>query len=117
MPWGLFAVDSILEDEAKARKIEYNHEVRSLSYLADSGVPSFDAHRLVNAEFERVDATRLYRYYQKMGGINTGTDILGWLTNEKKEIVQQCLRGIDNRRLDFDLDALIIRIKENYRPI
>lgn len=111
LPWGLFAVDSIVEEEAKARKIPYHNELRNLSYLADAGVPSFDAHRLVNFDFERVDATRLYKQYKRRGGLNMGVDILGWISNEKNENLISAISGFDKRRIDYDFYSLIDKIK------
>lgn len=111
LPWGLFAVDSIVEEEAKSRNINYNNELRSLSYLADAGVPSFDAHVLVNYDFERVDATRLYRGYKRKGGLTLGVDILGWLINETPENLAIAVKGTDNRRIDYDFATLVEKLK------
>lgn len=114
LPWGLYAMDSIIEEEAKKRGINYNNEVRNLSYLTDAGVPNFDALRLVNLDFERVDATRLTRKYNEKGGLNgLGVDIIGWIVHEDIRIIEQALKGFDNRRIDYDLPKLINVIREN----
>jgi len=111
LPWGLYAVDSIVEEEAKSRNINYNNELKSLSYLTDAGVPSFDAHRLVGFNFERVDSTRLYRLYKQKGGLRLGVDITSWVMNENEETLITALRGPDNRRLDYDFFEVIKAIK------
>lgn len=111
LPWGLFATDSIVQEEAKKRRIQYNNEIKSISYLADAGVPNFDALRLVNVGFERVDATRLSKYYKSIGGMNIGTDVFGWLLNEQREVLNRVIRGTDNRSIDFDFTSLIDSIR------
>jgi len=103
LPWGLYAMDKIVEEEAKKRKIPYNNDICSLAYLADAGVPDFDALRLVGLEIERVDATRLSNFYYRKGGLTQGVDIVGWLINEKASAIENCVKGVDNRRLDYDL--------------
>lgn len=107
LPWGLFAVDGILEDEAKKRSINYNGEVKKLSFLVDAGVPSFDAFRLVNLDFERVDATRLGSAYRNSGGRNLGIDIIDWVTTIDRSLLNEILKGSDDRRIDYDLDKII----------
>jgi hypothetical protein len=111
LPWGLYAFDRIVEGEAMRRKIRYDNEIRLLAYLADGGVPTFDALRLVNLEFERVDATRLSHRYRRMGGVNQGVDIVGWVKALPREALHQILRGPDNRALDYDLDTIIENLK------
>jgi len=112
LPWGLYATDSIIEEEAKKRNIPYNNEVRKLSYLTDAGVPNFDSLRLVNLNFERVDATRLTKYYQQIGGQDRlGVDILGWISNEDPRTLATVIRGIDGRRTDYDLNSIIANIR------
>lgn len=44
-------------------------------------------------------------------------DIIGWLITERKEIVQSCLRGSDNRRLDYDLDRKMRLFNKILSPI
>src|SRR5262249_6512113 len=100
LPWGLYAADRLVEAEARLRRISYHNELRSVAYLVDSGVSSFDAVRLVHAEFERTDAERLAIAYRHQGGLRTGTDIIQWLAALKPETVVRIVRGGDNRRLD-----------------
>lgn len=107
LPWGLYAVDSILEEEAEKRKLLYNNEVKRLSYLVDSGVPNFDAFRLTKLEIERVDATRLSSGYYSRGGLQLGVDIIGWLANLEIDDLNRIVRGIDNRRIDYDLVGIV----------
>lgn len=111
LPWGLFAFDKIIEQEAKNRGIPYDNDILSLAYLADAGVPNFNALRLVSIDIERVDATRLASLYQKKGGTALGVDILGWLKNEKTNVIETCLRGMDNRRLDTDIFKIISALR------
>jgi superfamily II DNA/RNA helicase len=113
LPWGLYAFHRLIAEETKKRGIAYNHEVRSLAYLADAGVPNFDALRLVGLDFERVDATRLARLYQSLGGLSLNLSVIDWVINQPKELIENCVRGIDNRRLDYDLFNLIGDIKAN----
>ncbi len=114
LPWGLFATHTIVEEEARKRSIEYTDEIRKLAYISDAGVPNFDAFRLVNLDFERADASRLSIFYHNKGGLKLGVDIIGWLINEKRETIERCLRGFDNRRVDYDLEGLIREIRESY---
>jgi superfamily II DNA/RNA helicase len=112
LPWGLYAFDRIVEEEAKQRAIVYNGEIRLLAYLADAGVPTFDALRLVNLDFERVDATRLAAEYHRVGSFKQGVDIVGWIRTQSKENLYRILRGRDNRDLDFDLEVVLAGLSE-----
>jgi hypothetical protein len=112
LPWGLYATHELVQEECRRRRITtYNDEILSLAYLVDSGVPNFDALRLVNLEFERVDATRLAKSYAQLR--NRDTDIVGWLINESKSTIRDIVRGSDNRRLDYDLDKILDTIRAN----
>jgi hypothetical protein len=113
LPWGLYAADRLVRSEAQRRSIAYENQLRSLAYLADAGVPSFDALRLVSLDFERVDATRLAIQYQKSGGLNTGIDIVEWVITQPLRTLISCVRGQDNRRIDFDLEKRVeaLRVK------
>ncbi|HEV7377902.1 MAG TPA: hypothetical protein VGN95_24685 [Pyrinomonadaceae bacterium] len=112
LPWGLYAMHRIVEEEATKRRIPYNEEIRSLAYLADAGVPNFDALRLVALNLERVDATRLSSMYTRLDiREELNLDIVGWLIREKQEVIEQAVRGSDNRRIDYDLFALIEELK------
>lgn len=112
LPWGLYATHALVQEECRRRNITtYNDEILSLAYLVDAGVPNFDALRLVNLEFERVDATRLAKYYLQLR--DRDTDIIGWLISEAKSTILRVVRGSDNRRLDYDLDKLLDAIKTN----
>lgn len=108
LPWGLYAMHRIVQEEAKKRAIEYNDEILKVAYLVDAGVPSFDALQLVDHDFERVDATRLsnnYRRYRKE------TTITKWLNAQPIDSIIGCVRGHDNRRLDSDLFILLTKLK------
>lgn len=112
LPWGLYAMHELVQEECRRRNIvNYNDEILSLAYLVDAGVPNFDALRLVNLEFERVDATRIAKVYLQLR--SRDTDIVGWLTNQTKLTIFDIVKGSDNRRLDYDLDSLLDRIKDN----
>lgn len=111
LPWGLFAADIITQEEAARRDIEYNNEIGKLSHLVDAGVPSFYALRLVNLEFERVDATRLYLQYKKEGGKRKGMDLFGWINSKPVDELERVVKGMDNRALDYDLKKLIKSLK------
>jgi hypothetical protein len=104
LPWGLFAADRLVEAEAKARRILYDNLILSVAYLADAGVPSLDALRLVNLEFERSDSARLAAEYRRRGGLNLGIDILTWVAVQKFPFLQEIVAGRDNRKLDFDFE-------------
>jgi len=107
LPWGLYAFHRIIEAECQRRGIvDYNESILSIAYLVDAGVPNFDALRLVNLDFERVDATRLSLAFRRLRK-QEDTDIIGWLMVEKKSTLYKILRGTDNRAIDFDFDNLI----------
>lgn len=106
LPWGLYATHELVQEECRRRSItSYNDEILSLAYLVDAGVPNFDALRLVNLEFERVDAARIAKAYSRLQ--NRDADIVGWLINESKSTILRIVRGSDNRRLDYDLDKIL----------
>jgi superfamily II DNA/RNA helicase len=111
LPWGLYAFDRLVEGEAARRQIPYDNQVKDLAYLADAGVPSFDALRLVNHDFERVDATRLAAEYKRRGGAGLNVDVLGWVAHLTKQALEQVVRGRDNRRIDYDLHDLAAALK------
>lgn len=111
LPWGLYAVHRMVEKETEERSISsYYGEILSLAYLVDAGVPNFDALRLVGLEFERVDATRLSQEYAKRKPY-VDTDIIGWVANEDSYVIEECVRGNDNRRSDFDFARLISELR------
>jgi hypothetical protein len=116
LPWGLYAADRLVEVEARKRKITYQNELRSLAYLVDSGVSSFDAVRLVHAEFERTDAERIATAYRRQGGLRMGVEINQWLGTLKIEDVLKIVRGPDNRRVDYDLASRLSALKPNNLP-
>ena len=114
LPWGLYAMHRIVAAEAQKRGIDYHDEIRHLAYLADAGVPNLDAFRLVGLSFERVDATRLSSMYQQSGGARRlGVDIVGWLMSAPRSQIETAVRGVDNRRLDYDLFALIRELRSS----
>lgn len=107
LPWGLYATDRLVETEAKNRAIPYNNEIRSLAYLVDAGVPSFDALRLVDLELERTDAARIAAEYHRRGGLRLGVEIVPWLVNQSIEQIGTYVRGLDQRKLDYDMGVLV----------
>lgn len=111
LPWGLYAADRLIESEARSRRITYLNEVRSLAYLVDAGVSSFDAMRLVHLEFERTDAERLAAAYRAEGGMRMGLDIIQWLATKSTERIKAIVRGPDIRRVDYDLEGQLSTIR------
>jgi hypothetical protein len=75
--------------------------------LADAGVPSFEALRLVNLGFERVDATRLAESYFALGRFRQGMDIATWVRSRSRQFIETCIRGTDNRKLDYDFEKTL----------
>ena len=110
LPWGLYAFDRLVREEAAKRGIFYNNAIRSVAYLVDAGVPGFDALRLTRAEIERVDATRLAARYRQLGGLGLGIDVVGWLAGLPQDEIDRIISGQDNRRVDFDLQGLVGRL-------
>lgn len=111
LPWGLYAADKLVETEAANRQITYLNELRSIAYLVDSGVSNFDAMRLVHMEFERTDAQRLSVAYRREGGLRLGIDVISWLKTKNTDVIKRLVRGSDNRRLDYDLEARVSAIR------
>jgi superfamily II DNA/RNA helicase len=111
LPWGLYAFDRLVDGEATRRSIPYENQVKNLAYLADAGVPSFDALKLVNHDFERVDSTRLAAEYKRQGGAALGVDVLSWAAHLPKPALEHIVRGRDNRRIDYDLHELAAALK------
>ena len=110
LPWGLYAFDRLVQEEAVRRSIHYNNAIRSVAYLVDAGVPGFDALRLTRAEIERVDATRLAARYKQVGGLRLGVDVVGWVSRMSEEEINDIVSKPDNRRVDFDLPGLVRRL-------
>lgn len=108
LPWGLYAMHRVVEEEAKRRSILYNDEILKIAYLVDAGVPSFDALQLIDKNFERVDATRLSNCYRRS---RQDTNITDWLNAQPRENIIGCLRGTDKRRLDSDLFTILDNMK------
>jgi hypothetical protein len=110
LPWGLWATDWLIEQEARKRNINYDNQVKNLAYLSDAGVPNFDALHLFHMQFERVDATRLSNAYIKSGGLQTGVDCVGWILSQPQRTIEEIVHGPDRRRLEFKffdrLDAM-----------
>ena len=107
LPWGLYAFDRLVQEEAGRRGIAYNNAIRSVAYLVDAGVPGFDALRLTHAEIERVDATRLARRYKQSGGLELGVDVVGWASGLSQADINSVVMGPERRRLDFDLPRVL----------
>lgn len=110
LPWGLYAFDALLELESGLRSINYNGDVRKLAHLADAGVPTFAAYRLVDLDIERVDATRIGQMYESAGGLDTGLDVVAWLLDAPYRDIKKAVRGREGRRVAHrfreSLDAL-----------
>jgi hypothetical protein len=107
LPWGLYAMDRLVAEETRRRGISYDHQIQSVAYLADAGVPDLDALRLVAAELERGDATRLSTEYRRRRLRSRGVDILSWISSEPLDSLIRIVRGPDNRRVDYDLPSLV----------
>lgn len=107
LPWGLYAFDRLVMEEAQRRGIAYNNAIRSVAYLVDAGVPGFDALRLTRGDIERVDATRLARRYKDEGGFRLGVDVVGWLSRLSQEDLHRVVMGVERRRIDFDLPRVL----------
>ena len=107
LPWGLYAFDRLVQEEAERRGVAYNNSVRSVAYLVDAGVPGFDALRLTHAAIERVDATRLAARYRQVGGLKLGVDVVGWVSGLSEAEINSVVMGSDRRRIDFDLPTLL----------
>lgn len=106
LPWGLYATDRFVADEASDRKIAYNKEVNQLAYLVDAGVPNLPALRLTSLGFERTDAARLSVEFARSPARHSA-DIVGWLIAQPSERIAQVIRGYDRRKLDFDFNRLL----------
>lgn len=117
LPWGLYATDTLVELEAAKRQINYDGTVKRLAYLADAGVPSLDALRLVNLDFERVDATRLSERYQRTGGTKVGTDIVGWVSSMPFDQLITTVSGIDQRRVAFAFEEQVSSVRRRFLGI
>lgn len=100
LPWGLWATDALIAREAEKRGLNYEGQVKKLAYLADAGVPNFDALGLFHSGFERVDATRLSLAYRHAGGVGLGVDCFGWINSQPQEALRRIVSGRDGRRLE-----------------
>jgi hypothetical protein len=113
LPWGLYAFDRIVGEEAERRNIVYEHQVQDLAYLVDAGVPTFDALRLAGVGLERVDATRLSSAFRRERRARTDLDLFTWLVSLRRIDLETILRGQDLRRIDADLDSLLADIRSS----
>ncbi|MBS1844560.1 MAG: DEAD/DEAH box helicase [Actinobacteria bacterium] len=109
LPWGLYAMDRFIEEEAAERGVEYGNQVNLLAYLVDAGVPDLAALTLTRAGFERTDAARLARDYWGSPAARETTDISAWLKAQPYERLVAVVRGVDHRPLDFDFENLVER--------
>ena len=103
LPWGLYAMDRLVEEEARLRGLRYENQIQSLAYLADAGVPNLDALRLVSLDFERVDAARMSLAFRRERARNQQDDLLRWLVTKSKEALVAVVKGSDGRRIDSEL--------------
>lgn len=110
LPWGLYATDRFIEEEAADRGIDYGNQVNLLAYLVDAGVPDVPALGLTRAGFERSDAARLSREYWGSSEARETTDIASWITAQTYERLVAIVRGVDHRPLDYDFENLVERV-------
>ena len=111
LPWGLYAFDRLIQEEADRRSIPYNNGIRSIAYLVDAGVPGFNPLRLTNLDIERVDATRLAARYRQLGGFELGMDVVRWVSTLSEQEIRSIVAGRDARRIDYDLLGLVTELK------
>ena len=111
LPWGLYAFDRLVQEEAELRGVVYNNTIRPVAYLVDAGVPGFDALRLTHAGVERVDATRLAARYKQKGGLNLGVDVVEWVSRLTETEINSVVSGPDGRRRDFDLSRVLRELR------
>jgi len=110
LPWGLYAFHRLVTVQLECRGLPSGLDgVLNLAYLADAGVPSFDALRLLGLGFERVDATRLAAAYRRSPAWRS-TDAVKWLQTRPLAELRQVVRGRDARPIDFDFDLLVQEI-------
>lgn len=112
LPWGLYAMDRLVEEEARVRGLRYENQIQSLAYLADAGVPNLDALRLVSFEFERVDAARISLAFRRERARGRQDDLIRWLVTKSKETLVAVVRGTDGRRIDSDLWDKIDNVRQ-----
>jgi DEAD/DEAH box helicase/Helicase conserved C-terminal domain len=111
LPWGLYAVDRFMEEEAAERGLEYGQQVASIAYLVDVGVPNFAAMRLTHLGFERTDAARLSRAYYADREARETTDIVRWMRAQSNESLAVTVQGVDRRRIDYDFFRLVDELR------
>jgi hypothetical protein len=116
LPWGLYAFDRFVSEESQSRQTDYGHEIQTVAYLVDAGVPDTAALHLVGHGFERTDASRLARSFHNDAAARETTDIARWLRAQPLDKLQRIVRGVDNRRQDFDLQSLVSRLRESPHP-
>jgi superfamily II DNA/RNA helicase len=102
LPWGLYATDRFVAEEAERRHIQYANEINKLAYLVDAGVPDWAALRLTSWGFERTDASRLSRAFFSTKDASETTDIMTWLSGQRDETLGRIVRGPDARSIDYD---------------
>ncbi|MCB0880524.1 MAG: DEAD/DEAH box helicase [Thermoleophilia bacterium] len=112
LPWGLYALDRFAEEEADRRGMPYDRTVAKLSHLVDGGVPNFSALRLVNAGFERVDATRIAKVYN-IARADSPIELGGWLRSVPLDLLARYVRGDDRRPLDYDFERLVSEYRDS----
>lgn len=108
LPWGLYAVHRLVEQDFPRRGIYYDGGIDTLAWLTDAGVPSVSALRLSQVGFERVDATRLARAYEESG---LKEDVLAWLREQLVDQLEAIIRGEDNRHLDLRFREMIYHLR------
>src|SRR5260370_35386926 len=109
LPWGLYALDQFVIEEAGRRSIPYAHEINRLAYLVDAGVPDGAALRLTVAGFERADAARLSNAYFSSREAKQMTDIFRWVSAQSDGALQGIISGPDPRPLDYEFFPLLWR--------
>jgi superfamily II DNA/RNA helicase len=116
LPWGLYATDRFVTEEAARRGIDYDREVNKLAYLVDAGVPDWAALRLTTVGLERTDAARLSRVYLASREARETTDIIHWLSAQADEQLVRIVRGTDRRRVDYDFERIVSELRGAHRP-
>lgn len=116
LPWGLYATDRFVEEEATLRGMAYAGEVNQLAYLVDAGVPDWAALKLTMSGFERTDAARLARVYWQSREARETADIFGWIGAQNDDYLARIVRGSDRRRLDYDFQRMVDQVRGTSKP-
>lgn len=113
LPWGLYALDEFIHSESQKRGIIYSHEVRNLAYFCDSGVSNFNALRISNLGFERVDAMRLASALGRGIRGSDSNELINRIIKTETGRLTEIVQGPERRRLDYDFIPLINKLKQS----